>query len=152
VKKILLLAGIIGLAGLGALLADVKTDYSHSADFSQYKTYSWLKVNAGDSLWADRIQHAVDMELMAKGWSVMPSGGDVSVSAFGTTKTQPSMQTFYDGLGGGWGWRGFGGEGIATTTVTNQEIGTLNLDLFDSHSKMLIWRGTSKSFPPKSRD
>jgi Protein of unknown function (DUF3300) len=33
----------------------VTTDYDHSANFSQYKTYSWIKVQAGDSLWADRI-------------------------------------------------------------------------------------------------
>jgi hypothetical protein len=142
-KKFLLLAGVLALAGMGLLLAEVKTDYNHSVDFSRYKTYSWLKVDAGNSLWVDRIKRAVDMDLAAKGWMMVPSGGDASISAFGATKTQPSMQTFYDGLGGGWGWRGFGGEGIATTTVTNQEIGTLTVDMFDSQTKMLIWRGTS---------
>src|ERR1700739_3589340 len=66
---------------------------------------------------------------------------DVSVSAFGSTKNQPTIDTFYDGLGGGWGWRrGFGGMGMATTTVENTPIGTLVVDMFDSHSKKLIWR------------
>jgi hypothetical protein len=173
-KKFLFLGTVIGLAGLSALLADVKTDYNHHADFAQYHTYSWLKVDAGNPLWVDRIKRAVDSQLAAKGWMMTPAGGDVSVAAYGATKTQPTIQTFYDGLGGGWGWRGFGGEGLATTTVQNNEIGSLTVDLFDSRNKQLLWRGTAtetlsdkpeknekkldenvakmfKDFPPKSK-
>ena len=47
--------------------AKVTTDYNHSTDFSQYKTYSWLKVEAGVPLWPDRIRSAVDAQLAAKG-------------------------------------------------------------------------------------
>ena len=43
------------LAGMGVLFAMVRTDYDHHADFSRFHTYSWIKVQAGDSLWADRI-------------------------------------------------------------------------------------------------
>jgi hypothetical protein len=44
------------LAGaLIVLAAKVTTDYSHTADFSHYSTYSWLDVKAGDPLWPDRI-------------------------------------------------------------------------------------------------
>src|SRR5260370_14275845 len=85
--------------------AKVTTDYNHSADFSQYKTYSWLKVEAGDPLWPDRIRAAVDAQLAAKGLTKVPTGGDVSIAAFGTTQNQPRMETFYTGFGGGWGWR-----------------------------------------------
>lgn len=132
------------IAGAAALLfaADAKTDYSHSVDFGQYHTYSWLKVNAGDPLWVDRIQRAVDMELSAKGWSKVDSGGDAAVSAFGSTHNQQSLQTFYDGFGGGWRWGGFGDE--ATTTTINTPVGTLVVDVFDGHTKKLIWRGTSQ--------
>lgn len=156
-------------------MAEVKTDYRHSVDFGKYHTYSWLKVDAGNPLWVDRIRRAVDEELTAKGWSMVPSGGDVSVSAFGSTREQPSMQTFYDGLGGGWGWWGFGDLGESTTTVQNTEVGTLVVDIFDSNTKKLIWRGTAtntlsdhpdknekklehnvaemfKKFPPKVKD
>jgi len=51
-----------------------------------------------------------------------------------------TLQTFYDGLGGGWFWRGFGGIGTATTTVENQPIGTLTVDIFDANTKKLIFR------------
>ena len=38
-----------------AFAAHINTDYDHSADFGHYKTYSWMKVQLGDSLWQDRI-------------------------------------------------------------------------------------------------
>ncbi len=131
------------IAGVCILFAKVIVDYNHSADFSKYRTYSWITVKAGDPLWPDRIRAAVDGQLVAKGWSPVPSGGDAAVSAFGSTKEQPTLQTFYDSFGGGWGWRGLGGEGIATTTTTETPIGTFVVDIFDAPSKKLIWRATA---------
>lgn len=132
-------------AGVALLFAaDVKTDYSHSADFAQYHTYSWLQVRAGNELWIDRIKGAVDQQLTAKGWQKVPDGGDTAVAAFGSTKTQQSLQTFYDGFGGGWFWGGFGPD-MATTTVQNIPVGSLVVDIFDGHTKKLIWRGTAQS-------
>jgi hypothetical protein len=132
-------------AGLCILAAAVSTDYSHSADFGKYHTYSWLKVQASDSLWEDRIRHAVDSELSAKGWTLSPGGGDASITAFGHTKNEQTLQTFYDGFGGGWGWRRFGGMGMgeATTTTETTTVGTLVVDIFDTQSKQLLWRAKS---------
>jgi hypothetical protein len=50
-RNILISAGFITGAAL-LFAADVKTDYSHSVDFGNYHTYSWLKVDAGNPLWA----------------------------------------------------------------------------------------------------
>jgi hypothetical protein len=91
-------------------------DYGHSANFSQYKTHSWLKVKAGDSLRGDRIQQDVDAQLAAKGWTKVQSNGDATVAALQSAQDQQNLQTFYDGFGGGWRWRGGGGMGMATTT------------------------------------
>jgi hypothetical protein len=136
------------------LAADLTTDYSHTVDFGQYHTYSWLKAEAGDALWVPRIEHDVDAELSAKGWSKVDSGGDAAISAFGSTRNQQTLQTFYDGFGGGWRWRGFGPE-MTTTTVQNTPVGTLVVDIFDGHSKTLIWRGiatkTLSDKPAKNR-
>jgi hypothetical protein len=132
-------------ACLGMLwAADVKTDYSHSADFSRYHTYSWMQVKAGNDLWAQRIQRDVDAALAAKGLQKVPSGGDLQVAAFGSTHDQPSIQTFYDSFGGGWFWQDFG-DGMSYTTTVNQPEGTLVVDLLDSSSKHLVWRGTANS-------
>lgn len=139
----LILFGLLLCGSLRVFAVDIKTDYDHSTNFSQYKTYSWIKVQAGDSLWADRIQQDVDAQLAAKGWTRVPSDGNASVSAFRSTKNDQTLNTFYDGLGGGWGRRGFGGGGfgLATTTADVTKVGTLVVDIFDSQSKQLLWRG-----------
>jgi hypothetical protein len=124
------------------LLAKVVVDYSQSTDFSKYHTYSWLKVQAGDPLWPDRIKAAVDSQLVAKGWQKVADGGDASISAFGATQTQPRLETFYTGFGGGWRWRGFD-DGMAVTTVDKEAVGTLVVDIFDTPTKKLIWRATA---------
>jgi len=121
----------------------VKTDYDHNANFEQYKTYSWEKVQTKDPLMVDRIKDAVNAALSAKGWTQVESGGDVSVVAMEITQNQQTLNTFYDGLGGGWRWRGFGGFGEATTTTDTYQVGTLVVDLFDAKAKNLIWRGSS---------
>jgi len=126
----------------------VKTDYDRSANFAQYKTYSWEQVKTKDALDVDRVKSAVNAALAAKGWSKVDSGGDVSIIAVETTQNQQSLNTFYDGFGGGWGYRrfgggGFGGLGEATTTTETYKVGTLVVDLFDTKTKQLLWRGTS---------
>jgi Domain of unknown function (DUF4136) len=134
---------VLALGICALLLADVKTDYDHQANFGKYHTYSWLKVQASDQLWQERIQRDVDSSLQEKGWQMVASGGDASVSAFGHTQNEQTMETFYDGFGGGWRWRGFGGEGLATTTVENTPVGTLTVDIFDTQSKQLLFRATA---------
>jgi hypothetical protein len=121
----------------------VKTDYDHSANFGQYKTYSWEKVQTKDPLVVDRIKSAVNSALAAKGLTEVPSGGDVEVFAIETTKSQQTLDTFYSGLGGGRRWGGFGGLGDATTTVETYKVGTLVVDLFDAKTEKLIWRSSS---------
>ena len=118
---------------------DVKTDYDHHANFSQYRTYYWERVKTTDPLWQSRIQDAVDHALQAKGWQRVDSGGDIAVAAVGSSHNQREYQTFYDGMGG-WRWGGFG---ETTTEAVNYPVGSLVLDLYDAHSHQLIWRGVS---------
>lgn len=70
----------------------------------------------------------------------MENGGDVAVAAVGSTHNQQEYTTFYNGMGG-WRWGGFG---ETTTQVENYPVGTLVLDLYDTHSKQLIWRGVGQ--------
>jgi len=137
----LLVLGISLFSGAAALHAQVRTDYDHSANFSTYKTYSWLKVQTGDSLWNDRLQQDVEAQLAAKGWTKVESGGDAMISAFRSTQDQKTLQTFYDGFGGGWRWRGFGGDGLSTTTTEVTKVGNVVVDIFDAKTQKLLWRG-----------
>jgi len=50
VQALLFSIGAIALLGFGLSMADVKTDYNHSADFAAYKIFSWVKIDAGNSL------------------------------------------------------------------------------------------------------
>jgi hypothetical protein len=125
---------------LGAAAQDVKTDYDHHANFSQYHTYYWEKVQTTDPLWQSRIQDAVDHDLQAKGWQRVDNGADVAIAAVGSARNEKEYQTFYNGMGG-WRWGGFG---ETTTTVENYRVGTLVLDFYDAHNKQLIWRGSAQ--------
>jgi Domain of unknown function (DUF4136) len=131
-----------------AFSREIKVDYDRHANFSQYKTYSWGKVETQNPLWDDRIKEAVDRELAKKGWTEVVSGGDVTVMAIGTTRDQPTLQTFYGGFPG-WRWGGFG---EATTWVEQYEVGTLIIDMFDSRDKKLIWRGSASDTLPDKPD
>jgi Domain of unknown function (DUF4136) len=146
-RSIFASVGIAVLFATASFAQQVKTDYDRSADFSQYKTYFWEKVQTQDQLWVARIKDAVNATLAAKGWTQVESGGQVAIVAIEMTKNQQTLNTFYDGFGGGWGWRrfggGMGGFGDATTTTENYRVGTLVIDLFDAHSKNLIWRGSA---------
>jgi Domain of unknown function (DUF4136) len=138
----------IAILAATASFAEVKTDYDRTADFSRYKTYSWEKVHTQNPLWTDRIKAAVASVLAAKGWTEVESGGDVSIMSMEMTKDHLSLNTYYDNFGGGWGWRrwggGFGnGFGTSTTTEETYKVGTLVVDLFDTNSKKLIWRGSA---------
>jgi hypothetical protein len=122
-----------------AFSMDVKTDFDHHANFPQYHTYSFAKVETPDPLWDDRVKEAIDRALSAKGWTRVPSGGDVSIVAVGTTHEKQTLQTFYDGFDG-WIWGGFG---TATTYQETYPVGTLIVDMFDTNTKKLIWRGSA---------
>jgi hypothetical protein len=139
------LMGIMFLFAGKLSAQEVKTDYDRNTNFAQYKTYSWETVKTKDPLDVDRIKTAVNSALSAKGWTQVDSGGDVSIIAIEMTQNQQTLNTFYDGFGGGWGWRRFGGGGLgeATTTTETYKVGTLVLDLYDTKAKTLIWRGSA---------
>ena len=133
--------GIVLLSATVSFAQQVKTDYDRSADFAQYKTYSWEKVQTQDPLWVNRIKEAVNADLTANGWMPVESGGNVAIVAMEMTQNHQTLNTYYDGFGGGWRWGG--GFGDATTTTENYKFGTLVVDLFDGNTKKLIWRGSS---------
>ena len=141
--QMLILMGMMFLLAGNSFAQKVKTDYDRNADFGKYKTYSWEQVKTKDPLDVERIKNAVNMTLAAKGWTLVNSGGDVCIVAMEITQNQQTLNTFYDGFGGGWRWRGFGGFSEATTTTETYQVGTLVVDLFDAKTKELIWRGNS---------
>lgn len=143
-RVVFALIGMMLLFAAKSPAQQVKTDYDRAANFGQYKTYSWEQVKTKDPLDVDRIKGAVTAALAAKGWTQVDSGGDVSIVAMEITRNQQTLNTLYDGFGGGWGWRRFGGGGFGevTTTTETYKVGTVVVDLFDAKTKQLIWRGS----------
>jgi hypothetical protein len=139
---IMLSIAMIMLMTIPSVAQQVKTDYDRKANFTQYKTYSWAGVKTKDPLLVDRIKSAVNSTLAAKGLTQVDSGGDLSINAMEITRNQQTLNTFYDGGFGGWRRWG-GGFGNATTTTETYKVGTLVVDLFDTQSKELVWRGSS---------
>jgi hypothetical protein len=142
-KKVIMLIGLALFLANASFAQQVKTDYDRAANFSQYRTYSWEKVQTPDPLWVDRIEAAVNAALAAKGWTQVESGGDISIIAMEINRNHQTLNTYYDDFGGGWRWRGFGGFGESTTTSETYTVGTLVVDLFDAKTNMLVWRGVS---------
>lgn len=148
-------AGVV-LAPLGVQAQKVSTDYDHKAEFSGYKTFSFIKVQASDPLVQQRIQDGITSELTKHGLELMPSGGDLEIAAVGSTHSVDEYSTFYNNLGGGgWGWGGWGrrgwggwgggpGVGQSTTTVEKVPVGTLRVDLYGEGTHQLVWRGIAR--------
>ena len=134
----------------------VHTDADPSANFSGYRTYTWLSKPSDQQgvppLAAQRVVEYVNAQLRAKGWTET-ANGDVAVAAHVATQQQQSLDTMYSGPAyGGWGWGPgwYGGMGMtsATTRVRTYTVGTLVVDLFDTKTKQAVWRGTASDTVP----
>lgn len=146
-RSLRMLLGLLLFLGIAitAGAQKVSIDYDHQVNFSDYKTFSWIRPPhyRPDPLMDQRITDAVNAALTAKGWQYVPEGGDVGIAAHVATREEHSLETFYDGFGGGWRWRFGTGFGTAITTDHPYEVGTIVIDMFDSRTKQLVWRGTA---------
>lgn len=121
--------------------AAVHTDYDRNANFSQFKTFSFARVETDNPFYEQRVKDAVSKDLEAKGLRMVPSDGDLQLTAVGATTNQQEYQTFYNRPGFGYYYGGFGG--LSTTTVRNYKVGALVLDMYNGQTKRLVWRGTA---------
>jgi hypothetical protein len=138
-------AAVSLLALTAGFAQHVQTDFDHQANFGQYRTYSGQEIKLGAFLWDSRIENAGNAQLEANGPAQVADGGDIAVVAIKTSQMQRTLQTFYNGFGGGdWRWRGVGGFGESSTTEQDYKEGTLVIDLFDGKRKQLIWRGSTE--------
>ncbi len=146
--RTVLTASILVLPALVAA-QDVKIDFDKAFDFSTVKTYSIaIGTKWGNDLGERRVLDEFDAEIAGKGWKKVPQAeADVQVVLHGATQTKRSANTFYSGMGGGYGGYGYGGwgggMGSAQTVVSEYTVGTLVVDMFNSKNKNLVFRGTA---------
>jgi hypothetical protein len=108
----------------------------------------WIKEpRMNDPIMRRRVVGTINAQLTSKGWQLVTEGADVGIIANGATRHEHTLETFYSGFGG-WRWRGWG-VGMATTIPETYEVGTLIVDLFDTKTKQVVWRGTATETLPE---
>lgn len=141
------MALLLTAAGV-AVAQDVSYNFDAEADFSKYKTYKWEKHSNSldvDQITMGQLAKGFDAALAAKGLTRSDSGPTDLVIVYQIAISQEKQLTSFDTGGFGYGprWRGgwYGGTGMTTSTTSTINIGTLVLDMYDTGTKSLVWRG-----------
>jgi hypothetical protein len=144
---------------VSAFAQDVRYNFAADADFSKYKTFKWVQIKGADPLnqIADaQLKTAVDQELAKKGLTRTEADTADLFVGYQISLGHEKEITSYDsgwGYGPGWG-RGYygGGGGFSTSTTSTITIGQVDLDMYDSMAKKLVWRGSaSKTLDDKAK-
>lgn len=154
-------ARLMFIAGVATLLAGcaskptIKTDYDHSIDFSQYKTYAFFNPMGIEnpnysSIYGSIFRAAISKEMESRGYT-KSDNPDLLINVSGrlqdktkvTTTSDPYMAGSYYGYRrgryGAWGGYGYG----TTTHVSNYTEGTVNVDMVDRVQKRMVWEGVA---------
>ena len=119
-------------------------DYDVSWDFASLKTYQLLAPPtdfAIDSLNRDRIVNALNSGLAARGYSEVDANADFSVAYHIGSENRIEVANWgyaYGQRGGYWG-----GSRTAVDVYQYRE-GTLIVDIVDTKTNKLIWRGIAR--------
>jgi len=155
------LSGMV-LFGTAALLIagcaskpTIETDYDHTIDFSQYKTYAFFNPMGIEnpnysSIYGSIFREAISKEMDSRGYR-KSDNPDLLINVSGrlqdktrvTTTSDPYMAGGYygyrRGMYGAWGGYGYG----TTTHVSNYTEGTVNVDMVDRLQKRMVWEGVA---------
>jgi Domain of unknown function (DUF4136) len=162
-KKLIFWALVLFLTNVSSVMAqDVRYNFDSQADFSKFKTYKWVEIKGADranQLVEKQIQDALDVELAKKGLQKTDSdSADLYIGYQTAIGTEKQFTSYNTGWGYGPGWRGGGwyGGGMSSTMTTGSTstiyIGQLDVDMYESAKKDLVWRGTAtKTIDPKAK-
>ncbi|WP_343696272.1 DUF4136 domain-containing protein [Flavobacterium sp.] len=143
---------VLGLIYSCSPTVKVTTDYDHSANFSEYKTFAVydLKAQEGqvNQLNVDRVTKAIRAEMIAKGFTES-SNPDLKVNAVSIlkNKTQVTADSNFYGYGGMYRPYGYWGGGAmmggANTTFNTYDYvdGSLIIDIVSIKTQKLVWQG-----------
>lgn len=149
-SKFLPLLLLFVLASCGSV--SVNADYDKKVDFTQFKTYAYLKSGVDKVQISDldkkRILRSIDEEMTAKGLTKSETP-DMLINIF--TKESERIDV-YNQSGFGWNWSPYWGMGIGYSNVSRTPEGTLYIDLIDSKNKELVWQGEGTGYLTKDTD
>lgn len=144
--RILIGALAISLVSGVVVAQQVSVNYNHNQSFAQYHTYAWGGVDKNriaNSILAQEAQQDINAALQTKGLQMVQENQnpDLIVTAGGGAREQTSYSA--------WGMRGIGG-GMGEITPEQNIEGTLIVNLYDTKTKSLVWRGIAEKTLEKS--
>ena len=159
-----LLVSLVGCSGI-----KVESDFDPRVNFRSYETWDWMKTptqdtgdpRLDDAILRGRIQSAVANTLLDKGFNLSLDSPDFLVAYHVAIDQKLDMEVVnnYYGYPYAGDYASVWGPAIQGQEVktTEYEQGTLMVDVLDSTSKQLIWRGTAQAeiYPnqsPKDRE
>jgi hypothetical protein len=140
-RLLLVMFVLLALGASRGVTQDVRYDFDKDKDFSKYKTYKWLGVKGADKT-DDLTLSAMDAELATKGLTKTDSDEADLYLDYPTVIGSEKQPTSYNT---GWSYWPDWGSWLVS-------VGQLDLNMYDSHTKQLVWRGTaSKTLDPKAK-
>ena len=156
-----LLSRLVLLTSAAMLLAScaskpkIESDYDHTIDFSQYKTYNFfsplgIENRNYSSIYGSIFRDAIGKEMASRGYR-KSDNPDLMINVSGRLQDKTKVTTTSDPyMGGGYyGYRrghygAWGGYGYGTSThVSNYTEGTVNVDMVDREQKRMVWEGVA---------
>jgi len=154
-SRLVLLAGTAVVLASCASKPTIESDYDHSVDFSQYKTYGFfnpmgIENPSYSSIYGSIFRDAIGKEMNSRGYT-QSDNPDLMINVSGRLQDKTKVTTTSDPyMGGGYyGYRGgrygtWGGYGYGTSThVSNYTEGTVNVDMVDRAMKRMVWEGVA---------
>ena len=153
-QMVLLAAAAVILASC-ASKPTIESDYDHTIDFTQYKTYNFfspmgIESPSYSSIYGSIFRSAIGKEMESRGYT-QSDNPDLMINVSGRLQDKTKVTTTSDPyMGGGYyGYRrghygAWGGYGYGTTThVSNYTEGTINVDMVDRAMKRMVWEGVA---------
>lgn len=158
IHHFLSLAFVVALLGACATPMKISVDHNPDADFSDLKTYNWLpepQKKAGDprvdnELMDKRVRITVEAQLNSMGYEKVTEGKpDFKLGYYVAIKEKTDVTYInnYYGYGPGWHTNPAAGPGYAPVqpVEVTYEVGTLIVDVVDSETNELMWRGWAQA-------
>ncbi|MCI0409812.1 MAG: DUF4136 domain-containing protein [Acidobacteria bacterium] len=155
-KRFLIVASLIALVtARQAWAVSVKEDYNPATDFSKYKSFRLKRGTPSSSpLTQAKIEKAISSVLTSKGLTA--AGDDAGLIIYTHVKigVEKALDVSSFGYGGYFGWGGWDGDfGGTSVNVVDVPTGTLMVDMVDSSSQQMVWRGiASGTLPSKTTE
>jgi hypothetical protein len=154
-RRLSVFAFLFFMLGVTAVAAqDVTYNFDQDTDFSKFHTYKWVSIKNAqqvDDITQRQITASIESALAKKGLTKTDADNADLYIAYQTAVGSQKQWNAYS-TGWGYGPRWGGGMGSATATSETIHVGTLDLDMYDSSNKRLVWRGAvSKTLDPGAK-